>query len=373
MPHTVTVGTATSQPGTIQYGRWEALSHPTGHAEFLPVIIAQGQEEGPCLWLTAGVHGPEQAGPAVLYRLITQDLVDHMRGTIVGIPALNPAGLRTSKREPYHAQEDPNRLWPDGRPPRPPDPDKDPPSSLERAYKRLFDEIAASANYIIDYHNAWTGSVSFSFRDRLLYHADQDAERNKAEAEALAARQDEMLRAYGHTIIREFPAEKYIDEKLHRSTTAAALFVAKIPGFTVELGTGHMPDWAIVAASAAGTRNVMRWAGMLHGDMEPIEGITVVDPGFAVRRCETPRVDEACLVLHLVEPGDLVQTGDPVAEMRDVWGRPLGDGLLRSEYDGFVIGRSHGIYYYPGAAVLGMAIHDEAPLIAPYPKAYYED
>ena len=37
MPKTLTLGAATSQPGTIQYDRWEALSHPTGHAEFLPV------------------------------------------------------------------------------------------------------------------------------------------------------------------------------------------------------------------------------------------------------------------------------------------------------------------------------------------------
>ena len=42
MPQTITLGTATAQPGTTQYGRWEALSHPTGHVEFLPVIIAQG-------------------------------------------------------------------------------------------------------------------------------------------------------------------------------------------------------------------------------------------------------------------------------------------------------------------------------------------
>jgi predicted deacylase len=373
MTDSLTLGTAVSKPGTIQYGRWEALRHPTGHVEFLPVIVAQGKEEGPCLWLTAGIHGPEQAGPAVLYRLITQDLVDRMRGTIVAIPALNPAGLRTSKREPYHAEEDPNRLWPDGRPQKAPDPDKEPPSSLERAYGRLFDEIAASADYIIDYHNAWTGSISFAFRDRVLYRNDNDAEKNKAEAEALASRQDEMLRAYGHTIIRDFPPEKYVDEKLHRSTTAAAMFLAKIPGFTVELGTGEVPDWSIVAASVAGTRNVMRWAEMLDGEMEPIEGITLVDPGYPVRRCQTPRVDEACVVLHLVEPGDLVEKGDPVAEVRDVWGRPLGDGLLRSEYDGFVAGRSHGIYYYPGNAVLGMAIRDEAPLIAPYPEAYYKD
>lgn len=367
------LGTATAKPGTLQYGRWEALRHPTGHSEFLPVIIAQGKAEGPCLWLTAGIHGPEQTGPAVLYELLTEALVDQMRGTIVAVPALSPAGLRTMKREPYHAPKDPNRLWPDGRPAKPPDPDKAPPSSLEEAYKRLFDEISASADYLVDYHCALTGSISFAFRDRVLYHASRSADDGKAKADVLAAKLDEMLRAYGHTIVNEFPVEKYIDEKLHRSTSAAALLLAQVPAFTVELGTGHMPDPAIVSASAAGTRNLMRWAGMLDGEPEPIDGIKVVAAGFPVRRRSTPRVDQACVVLHLVAPGDLVSAGDPVAEVRDVWGRPLGDGLLRSEYDGFVMGRSHGIYFYPGDAVLVMAIRDDAPLVAPYPEDFYKD
>jgi hypothetical protein len=58
--------------------------------------------------------------------------------------------------------------------------------------------------------------------------------------------------------------------------------------------------------------------------------------------------------------------------MRDVWGRPIGDGYLRSIYDGFVIGREHGIYYYPGAAVLTMGIPNDAPLVAPYPADYFQ-
>jgi predicted deacylase len=372
MPQIIAVGTAASKPGTIQYGRWEALTHPTGHVEFLPVMIAQGREKGPCLWLTAGIHGPEQAGPLVLYTLITQELVESMRGAIVAIPGLNPVGLRTAEREPYHAPKDPNRLWPDGKPEKPPDPDEEPPSSLELAYRRLFAEITASADYLIDYHNAWIGSLSYAFRDRVLYRGDHQEDRPKAEAEALAATLNEMLQAYGHTIINEFPPEKYIDKKLHRSTSGAALLVGRIPAFTVELGSGQMPDPAIVAASAAGTRNVMRWAGMLDGDYEPIEGIPVVDAGFPVRRRDTPRVEKACVVLHLVEPGDMVESGDPVAQVRDVWGRPLGDGVLYAEVDGFVIGRSHGIYYYPGDPVLDMAVRDDAPLVAPYPEDYFE-
>jgi len=372
MPQPLTLGTATAQPGTIQYGQWDALVHPTGHAEFLPVVVAQGREDGPTTWLTAGIHGPEHTGPAVLYRLLTQELVDRLKGTIVAIPALSPAGLRTMKREPYHADTDPNRLWPDGKPKKPHDPDKAPPSSLETAYERLFEKIKEGADYLIDYHCAWTDSISFAFRDRVMYRADAEAEKNKAQAEALAAKQEEMIRAYGHTIVTEFPVEKYIDDKLHRSTSGAALLVGRIPSFTVELGTGHMPDPRIVNASLAGTRNVLRWAGQLDGEPEPIEGIQVVNPGFPVRRMMAPRVGASCVALHLVEAGDIVKAGDAVAEVRDVWGRPMGDGVLRSEHDGFVVGRSHGIFFYPGDAVLCLAVRDDAPVVGRYPADYFK-
>lgn len=372
MSKTITIGSARAVPGTIQYGRWEALQHPTGHRENLPVIIAQGEQEGPCIWLTAGIHGPEHSGPLVLYDLISPELVAALRGTIVALPALNPAGLRTARREPYHAPKDPNRLWPDGRPPRPPDPDKDPPSSLEKAYARLFDLILESADYLIDFHNAWIGSIPFAFRDRVLYHDDQEAEANRARAEKLSATQQEMLVAYGHTVVIEFPPEKYIDDKLHRSTSGATLLVGGIPAFTVELGTGLVPDPAIVAAAVAGTRNVLRWAGMLPGDAESIQGVKVVDPGFPVRRQATPRVPRPCVLRQLVKSGDLVQAGEPVAHMLDIWGRPVGEGVLRAEADGVVLGLPHGIYRYPGDPALYMAVRDEAPLVAPYPTDYFK-
>jgi len=368
----LSLGSAVSQPGTIQYGRWDAFKFATGTTEFLPVIIAQGLEDGPCIWLTAGIHGPEHAGPSVLYQLIDQALVDQLKGTIVALPALCPVGLRTMAYTPYHVPENPNRLWPDGRESRPLDPDKTPPSAQEIAYARLFEEMKASADFLIDYHNAATGSISFVFRDRVLYRAEGDAEGARADAVALSARLGEMIEAYGHTVINEFPVEKYIDEKLHRSTSGAALLAGRIPAFTVELSTGHMPDPTVVAASMAGTRNVLRWAGMLDSPTEPISGITAADPGYAVRRRLTPRVSQPCVVLHTVQPGDQVNAGDIVAEVRDIWGRPLGDGLLRSEHDGIVIGRAHGIYFEPGGAVLSMGIRDDADLVGPYPAKFFK-
>ena len=195
----------------------------------------------------------------------------------------------------------------------------------------------------------------------------------QAEAEALSTQLGAMIEAYGHTVINEFPVEKYIDEKLHRSTSGAALLVGRIPAFTTELSTGHLPDPAVVRASVAGTRNVLRWAGMLGGAPEPITGIQVIDPGYPVRRRLTPRVEEPCIVLHTVEPGAMVRKGDVIGLVRDVWGRPKGEGVLHAEYDGIVVARAHGIYFNPGDAVLYMAIPDDAPMVGPYPADYFTE
>ena len=369
----LTLGAAVARPGEITYGEFDLVEHPLGGSDRLPVILAQGRQDGPTFWLTAGIHGVEHAGIQVIHKLITPELARDLRGTIVAIPALNPAGLRTMQRLAYYHDGDPNRLFPDGKPRKPPDPDKEPPSALELAYVRLFEQIQKTASYYFDLHCAGTGSVSFVFRDRVLYRKDGDEAKNKAEAEALDARLAEMCAAYGHSVVCEFPVERYLDEKLHRSTTSAAINVAHIPALTAELGTGHMPDPNIVRASVTGLRNVLRWADMLPGNPEPITGIKVVDPGFPCRHRGVARVPQSCIVHHLVEPGDVVQVGDPLVEMRDIWGRSAGEGVLRSENEGWVIGRTHGIVFYPTQATVWMAIRDEGAMVAPYPDDYFKE
>ena len=70
---------------------------------------------------------------------------------------------------------------------------------------------------------------------------------------------------------------------------------------------------------------------------------------------------------HRVASGVRVGKGDVVAEMRDIWGRPVGNGVIRSFQEGIVLGRSHGIFFYPGQPILTMAVRDSGTLTAPYP------
>ncbi len=365
---TLTIGTAAAKPGEIVYGEYVLVQHPVGGTDVAPVVIAQGQEDGPVFWITAGIHGIEHAGIQVIHKLITPELVKQMRGTIVAIPALNPAGLRTLNRQAYYHDGDPNRLFPDGRLSTSTDPDHAPISALEQAYGRIFEDIKNSASFYFDLHCMSNGALSFIFRDRILYRKGDEAARKRA-AE-VSAKMDAMAQAYGHTVTADFAVEKYINEKLHRATTAAVSMLVGIPALTAELSSPYTPAPEVVNAGVAGLRNVMRWGGMLGGEMEPITGIKVVDPGFATHRRSVARVTQSCIVHHLKEPGDLVKVGDPLVEMRDAWGRSL--GVLHSEYDGFVISRPSGILYYPGESTVLLAIRDEEPRIGEYPETYFD-
>jgi len=370
------IGTAKATPRRLKYGLYDLVTHPVGGADVMPVILAQGDPKGPVFWVLAGIHGPEHTGLMVIHRLLTRDLVKQLHGTVVALPALNPAGLRTMKRQAYYYDGDPNRLWPDGKPKTKPDPEEDPPSALEQAYGRVFEDIRRTADYVVDLHNAWIGSVSFVFRDRVFYRNDGSAAERK-QARAVAQKVDAqiaaMCAAYGHAVVQELPPKKYLARKLHRSTTAAVANLLHIPAVTMELGTGGVPDPAIVRAAAAGLRNIMRWAGMLPGDSEPIMGIRVPAPGYPCRRTAAPRVSVPCVVHQLCEAGDMVSVGQPVAEVRDIWGRPVAEKVLKSEHDGWVIGRNSGILYYPGQDIYGLAIRDDLPTVQPYPKGFFKE
>jgi predicted deacylase len=264
---TVRVGTAEGRPGELVYGWFDIAELPTGHVERLPVIIAQGREPGPVFWFTANIHGDELTGMAALHDTIKPELVAELRGTVVAIPTLNPSGLRVEKRKPYFDHNDPNRTFPGyvkpGDDPEELERKRKTPTIYEAAMGRLFIEISESADFLIDLHCYGLQATSFTIRDRVLYREEAE----KEAAEELYRRTDEMCQAFGLPVVNESTANHYVNAKLHRSTSGAALNEARIPSFTVELGLIGGVDPNALAAAKTGITNVLKWAGMLPGEL----------------------------------------------------------------------------------------------------------
>lgn len=361
------IGNIESQAGKIVYGSFAGAELPTGGRDDIPIIIAQGNGEGSCLWITGSIHGNEYSGLSTIHTLLGHNgedfPIDELKGTVVLVPTLSPAGLRTGSRAPYfNFGSDPNRMFPDLRPPEEDEEEEDSSTILERVYQKLYDVIAETADYLLDLHNASIGSMPFSFRDPIYY-----AEGEKADAEALMQKTDEMLAAFGMPIVNEFPSKKYLNQKLHRSVSGAVLNKGRIPAFTVELGSYNHVDIPARDGAVVGCRNVMRWAGMLSSEKEAMPAIPQPDVDFAVRRLMHPRVPHSGVVQHMVDTGDIVKAGDPVARLTDIWGRGIGaeDGILRTEHDGYVVGLLGGTVYYENEPCIWLSVRDDTEMLIP--------
>ncbi|GAA0228268.1 succinylglutamate desuccinylase/aspartoacylase family protein [Haladaptatus pallidirubidus] len=344
------LGTAESAPGELVTGWFDVTDLPTGTPERLPVLIAEGEEDGPTLWITASIHGNEVTALAVAQDVMKENLESKIRGTVVCLPTLNPAGLRQTSRASYYHDDDPNRYFPD--------PGADgsrPPRVQELIDGRIFDAFEESADALVDLHTAQVGSIPFVIRDRVLY----GSERTESEANQLADELERLVDAYDFPVVNEYAAEEYVEQNLQRSTAGWALNNAGIPAFTVELGGFEVVEEDTSEKGVIGLMNVMRELDMLPGDPEPTDLSAPVD--FPVKRAVHPHTDTAGIVRHRVEAGDTFEKGDVIADIVT----PHGDSKTRveSDHDGYVVGRYHGVSAYENDPVTSLAVRDDGDLV----------
>ena len=348
------IGTATAKPGQLTTGYLDVTDLPTGTPERLPVLVASGDEDGPTVWITAGIHGNEVTGMAVAQDVMAETLAKQLRGTVVCLPILNPAGLRRNRRHSYYHGDDPNRYFPD------PDAESTRPPKVQQLIdERIYEAFADSADALIDLHTAWSGSIPFVIRDRVLF----GEHRSEEEARDLATDLNRLVDAFGLPVVNEYAAEEYTEQNLQRSTAGAALNNAGVPAFTVELGGHGVVDEDAREAGIVGVYNVLRELDMLAGDPEPNDSVPAAPVEFPVKRAVHPHTDTPGIVRHLVDAGDVVEVGDPVADIVTPHGAQ--QATVRSDHDGYVLGRYSGVAVYENDALASLAVRDEDDLVVP--------
>ncbi len=360
---TIEIGTAKSEPGKLTYGVINGMDFPTGTIDQIPVMIAQGVEDGPTFFLTANVHGNELTGIAVIHETVTSELAQELRGTVVAFPTLSPTGLRRQDRSPEYDERDPNRLFPVGKFDKVANLDEEDklyPRPFEQLAKKIFTYFEQYADFHIDFHNHSIRSIPYAILDRIFYQNESD----KEEVTSLCSQQIAMVEPFGVLIVAEFPAKKYLKLKYYRTLSGATLNSLRIPAFTIELGANSVLMPKIVSGSVKGTRNVLRWAKMLESPKEEISEFQVPKPKERIRRCEHPRSKHSGLIKFLVNPGDSVKKGQAIAQITDIFGKPVEDGYIRTEFEGYMIALRSKMTVYPNDALAEMGIKDEEPLIA---------
>ncbi len=318
------IGTAESSSGGLAKGYVDLVSFPTGGTEKAPVMVAQGEEDGPTLWLTANLHGNEVAGIPVVHRTVTEEIAERIRGTVIGTVTLNPSGLRSAERRSHYDSRDPNRLFPDFRG------DGVTGSTQELINKKIFGHIERTADALVDLHCSNVGSVPFSILDRVMVPEGREDDEG---TRSLLETRNEIADAFGFAQVHGSEAERTLEENLHRSLTGACVNSARVPALTAELGSDYIVETEVVDAAVVGLRNVMRELGMLDDDMEEVPNVGDVPREFPARRTSLSSPVSG-LLRRRIDSGELVREGDAIAEIIDSFGETK--HVVEAHRDGWV-------------------------------------
>jgi predicted deacylase len=363
------VGTARADPGERSRGWLEVADLPTGGTERLPVTIVRGEREGSTVWVTASIHGDEVTPLAVAQDFLRSLSPDALRGALVCLPVLNPAGLRaTSRRSPYH-YDDPNRYFPaldrDGTPES--ETRNRPPRTQELIDRQVYDAIAAIADStaaLLDLHTAGIGSLPYTIRDQVCFGEEWDREA----AEELDGALDTLAEALGLPVVSEFPVPEYFERNFHRTLSGSALNSLGVPAMTIELGGHTIIDEAIRERALGGLARVLAAVDVLDTIPEELRASASAETPTApvsspVKRHDGPRVSHAGIVRHWVSAGDVIEAGESVAAVLTPHGERK--EVVESEHDGYVLARKPGIAVHANDAICSLAIADEGDRVVP--------
>jgi predicted deacylase len=273
--------------GSVQRFWFRAGMSPIGQPWLVPVVVVKGAQPGPRLLLTAGIHGDELNGIAVLHRLANGIDPAQLAGTLTLVPGLNPPGLLQSTRQwtPDWSRSAPNlnrEL-----------PGKEGGSAIADFAGRLWSRlIRPNADSAVDLHTQSRGTA-------YMMYAFASTPRTRRMAELVAP-----------DIIKM--------DKGDKGTVENTLTDDGVPAITLELGRPEMFDDTMIARAEAGLTNLMREMKMLSGKVTPPPaGLTVANDIVAVR-ARLP--GWARLLLPI---GSAVKKDQPIAEVRDAFGRSM--------------------------------------------------
>lgn len=273
--------------GSLQRFWFRAGMNQLGQPWLVPVVVVKGAQPGPKLLLTAGIHGDELNGIAVLHRLAGSIDPARLAGTLTLVPGLNPPGLLQSTRQwvPDWSRNAPNlnRELP-GREGGPAIAD-----FAGRLWSRL---IRPNADTAVDLHTQSRGTAYMMY------------------AFASTPRTRRMAELVGPDIIKM--------DKGDRGTVENTLTDDGVPAITLELGRPEMFDDVMIARAESGLNNLMRELKMLPGKVNPPPaGLFVANDIVAAR---ATRPGWARLLRPLGAP---VKKDQPIAEVRDAFGQLL--------------------------------------------------
>ncbi|MCK9216597.1 MAG: succinylglutamate desuccinylase/aspartoacylase family protein [Firmicutes bacterium] len=265
-----------------------------GNSIVLPYILIKGEEDGPTVSVTAGVHGCEYPAIASAIALSKNLNPKKLKGTVKIIPIVDMKAFK--KKSPFVCPEDRknvNRCFPG---------DKDGTYSEILVY-HLFNEFIKGSDYYIDLHSADLTEEMIPFCE---IHESGDADIN--------AISFDMAKYSGINKIVFKSSEGEINDKNQSYSTAAE---AGIPGLVINAGKidGDIKEY--INIHLHGLMNILTYAKCLDGSLIEYNNYNCYKAPIHIRSKKVGLFYNNCKI------GDEVKKGDVLGRIEDVFGREL--------------------------------------------------
>ncbi|MGB0897326.1 MAG: succinylglutamate desuccinylase/aspartoacylase family protein [Flavobacteriaceae bacterium] len=284
----------------------------------VPVIVSRAKKDGPCVLISAGVHGDEVNGVEIVRQLVSKKYNIPDCGMIICVPVLNVFGFLIKSRE-FPDGKDLNRFFPGSKS-----------GSLASKFAHVFmTEVVAHADYCIDYHTG--GSERFNYSQIRI---------SNNENEVL-----DLARVFGAKFIKY---SSYREKSYREAATNLGKKVLLFEG-----GKSLDLDRQVTQSGIVGALNVLDYLGVK----------TFPEDYKCYKKDETPivfekstwvRANYSGMYRSVIRNGSEVNKGDVIGLITDPYG--FFERQVKASKDGYVICLNHSPIINKGDAIAHIAM-----------------
>ena len=298
----------------------------------MTVHVINGRRPGPCLFVSAAIHGDELNGVDIIRRLLNYKQLNQLRGTLIAIPVVNVHGFLNQ-----------SRYLPDGRDLNRSFPGSERGSLAGRVGNTFVGDILKNCTHGIDLH---TGARHRSNLPQIRADLSSDETRNLA---------------------MQFGVPVVLDAKLRDGSMREAASDMGIPLLLYEAGEALRFDELSIRAGARGIINVMRELKMLPQRKRPAK----IPQAVVASDSRWLRAPTSGVMRSRVQLGARVKKGDVLGMIADPLG--LNESPVLAPAEAIVIGMTHLPLVHEGEALYHLAnFHRRTGKVASEVQGFHE-
>ncbi|MGB3536183.1 MAG: succinylglutamate desuccinylase/aspartoacylase family protein [Microcoleaceae cyanobacterium] len=322
----IEIGDTTVAAGQQQQIEIPVARLPTQTMISLPVIVINGSQPGPILWLSAAIHGDEINGVEIIHQVLKKISPQQLCGTIIAVPIVNVFGFIEQSRY-LPDRRDLNRSFPGSMR-----------GSLASRLAHLFmTEIVSRSTHGIDLH---TASAHRTNLPQIRANLNDPQTYNCAKA---------------------FGAPVMIHSQTRDGSLRQAATQKGIPVLLYEAGEALRFDRQAIQIGVNGILQVMTSLGMYENQILP--ELIIEKTPTEIRKTHWVRASKSGILMLSVGLGSKVEKKQIIGVISDAFGNE--SVKVRSPYDGLVIGNQENPLVSQGDAVVHIAVFN--------PNAIYQD